>query len=296
MAHHIPVLAKQILHDWVIPQVKQNHLLLTYLDATFGGGGMSKLLLEQGISVVGCDRDRIGTGEAVAELNGERFKFIHCAFGQLVQKIPQDTLFDGMLMDLGMSNMQLKDAKRGFSFMIDGPLDMRMDTSESGVLITAAQVLREVSESELADIIWRYGEEPWADRIAKAIVHKRRLRDISSTHQLARIVQEVIPKRHSKGYEIHPATKTFQALRIYINRELEELEEGLAAARKLVRPGGYLYVISFHSLEDRIVKREMEKNEWNVMTKKPIIPTAEEVEENIQSRSAKLRIATRTDH
>jgi 16S rRNA (cytosine1402-N4)-methyltransferase len=194
---------------------------------------------------------------------------------------------DGMLADIGVSSLQLDEASRGFSFMADGILDMRMDT-RSGP--TAAQVVNEASERELADLIYEYGEERRSRQIARAIV---RGRPVTTTAQLARIVASAAPAM--KQDRIHPATRTFQALRIQVNRELDEIKALMEAAPKLLKPSGRLVVISFHSLEDRIVKDSLRegahKGLWAVLTKKPAVAGEEEIERNPRSRSAKLRAA-----
>jgi 16S rRNA (cytosine1402-N4)-methyltransferase len=197
---------------------------------------------------------------------------------------------DGVLADVGVSSLQLDEASRGFSFMADGVLDMRMDTRRGP---TAAQVVNEASERELADLIYEYGEERRSRRIARAIV---RGRPVTTTGQLARIVASAAPAM--KQDRIHPATRTFQALRIHVNRELDEIKALLEAAPKLLKPSGRLVVISFHSLEDRIVKdglREGAHNGiWTMLTKKPVVAGEEEIEQNPRSRSAKLRAGERT--
>jgi 16S rRNA (cytosine1402-N4)-methyltransferase len=194
---------------------------------------------------------------------------------------------DGLLADFGVSSLQLNEAERGFSFMADGPLDMRMDT-RSGP--TAAQVVNEASERELADLIYEYGEEGGSRRIARAIV---RGRPVTTTGQLARIVAPAA--RPMNPGHIHPATKTFQALRIYVNRELDEIRALLEAAPKLLKPSARLVVISFHSLEDRIAKDNLREGArqgiWEILTKKPVTASEEEIERNPRSRSAKLRAA-----
>jgi 16S rRNA (cytosine1402-N4)-methyltransferase len=194
---------------------------------------------------------------------------------------------DGILADFGVSSLQLDEAARGFSFMADGPLDMRMDT-RSGP--TAAQVVNEAKEHELADLIYEYGEERRSRRIARAIV---RGRQITTTGQLARIVASAAPAM--KQDRIHPATRTFQALRIYVNRELDEIQALMEAAPTLLKPSGRLAVISFHSLEDRIVKDSLRQGAqqgiWTILTKKPAVAGEEEIERNPRARSAKLRAA-----
>jgi 16S rRNA (cytosine1402-N4)-methyltransferase len=226
--------------------------------------------------------EELGDQAPVVELIGEAFSAVplHVGPGSL----------DGLLADIGVSSMQLDEASRGFSFMADGILDMRMDT-RSGA--TAAQVVNEASERELADLIYEYGEERRSRRIARAIV---RGRPIATTGQLARIVAQAAPAM--KQDRIHAATRTFQALRIHVNRELDEIKALVEAAPKLLKPSGRLVVIDFHSLEDRILKDSLRdgahKGIWTVLTKKPVTAGEEEIEQNPRSRSAKLRAAEKT--
>jgi 16S rRNA (cytosine1402-N4)-methyltransferase len=197
---------------------------------------------------------------------------------------------DGLFADFGVSSLQLDEAERGFSFMADGPLDMRMDT-RSG--LTATQVVNEANERELADLIYEYGEERRSRRIARAIV---RGRPVTTTGQLSRIVTSAAPAM--KQAHIHPATRTFQALRIYVNQELDEIRALMEAAPKLLKPSGRLVVISFHSLEDRIAKDSLREGArqgiWEILSKKPVTAGEEELQRNPRSRSAKLRAAERT--
>jgi 16S rRNA (cytosine1402-N4)-methyltransferase len=271
------------------------------LDARVGLAGHSSEIVRRlggAGRLVGFDRDpqalalakerldgvceELGGQAPAIELIGEAFSAapLHVAPGSL----------DGILADVGVSSLQLDDASRGFSFMADAVLDMRMDT-RSGM--TAAQVVNEASERELADLIYEYGEERRSRRIARAIV---RGRPVTTTGQLARIVASAAPAM--KQDRIHPATRTFQALRIHVNRELDEIKALMEAAPKLLKPSGRLVVISFHSLEDRIVKdglREGAHNGiWTMLTKKPVVAGEEEIEQNPRSRSAKLRAAERT--
>jgi 16S rRNA (cytosine1402-N4)-methyltransferase len=205
----------------------------------------------------------------------------------------QPASVDGLLADFGVSSLQLDEAARGFSFMADGPLDMRMDTrGDTRSNLTAAQVVNEANERELADLIYEYGEERRSRRIARAIV---RGRPVTTTGQLSRIVTSAAPTM--KQAHIHPATRTFQALRIYVNRELDEIRALLEAAPALLKPSGRLVVISFHSLEDRIAKDSLREGArqgiWEILTRKPVTAGEEELERNPRSRSAKLRAAER---
>jgi 16S rRNA (cytosine1402-N4)-methyltransferase len=215
-----------------------------------------------------------------------RVTLIGEAFSSVVRHVEPNSV-DGLLADFGVSSLQLDEAARGFSFMADGPLDMRMDT-RSGP--TAAQVVNEASERELADLVYEYGEERRSRRIARAIV---RGRPVATTGQLARIVASAAPAM--KQEHIHPATRTFQALRIYVNRELDEIRALLEAAPRLLKPSARLVVISFHSLEDRIAKDSMREGArqgiWEILTKKPVTAGEEELDRNPRSRSAKLRAA-----
>ncbi|HWG20701.1 MAG TPA: 16S rRNA (cytosine(1402)-N(4))-methyltransferase RsmH [Terracidiphilus sp.] len=227
-------------------------------------------------------REELGSQAPRVVLIGEAFSSapLHVAAGSV----------DALLADFGVSSLQLDEATRGFSFMAEGPLDMRMDTRRDE---TAAQVVNEASERELADLIYEYGEERRSRRIARAIV---RGRPMTTTGQLAQIVRSAAPAM--KQDRIHPATRTFQALRIYVNRELDEIRALMEAAPKLLKPSGRLAVISFHSLEDRIVKDSLRdgarKGIWTILTKKPVTAGEEEMERNPRSRSAKLRAGERT--
>jgi 16S rRNA (cytosine1402-N4)-methyltransferase len=211
------------------------------------------------------------------------------AFSSVTRHL-QPASVDGLLADFGVSSLQLDEAERGFSFMADGPLDMRMDT-RSG--LTAAQVVNEASERELADLVYQFGEERRSRRIARAIV---RGRPIATTGQLARIVAQAAPAM--KQERIHPATRTFQALRIHINHELDEIQALMEAAPRLLKHSARLVVISFHSLEDRIAKDSLREGArqgiWEILTKKPVTAGEEEIERNPRSRSAKLRAGERT--
>ena len=248
--------------------------------------------------LIGFDRDPEALELAKARLDqvaaelGDRapdIKLIGEAFSSISRHLEPGSL-DGILADFGVSSLQLDEARRGFSFMADGPLDMRQDT-RSGP--TAEQVVNGASERELADLIYEYGDERRSRRIARAIV---RGRPVTTTGQLARIVAAAAPPM--KKDKIHPATRTFQALRIYVNRELDEIRELLEAAPRLLKPSGRLVVISFHSLEDRIAKDMLReyahKKIFELLTKKPVTASEEEVDRNPRSRSAKLRAAEKT--
>ena len=270
----------------------------TVVDCTLGlaghAAGIARLLGPQG-HLIGFDRDPVAMALAkekldkvCAELGSQapQVTLIGEAFSSVAKHLQPNSV-DGLLADFGVSSMQLDEADRGFSFQADGPLDMRMDT-RSGP--TAAQVVNEASERELADLIYEYGEERRSRRIARAIV---RGRPVTTTGQLARIVASAAPAM--KQERINPATKTFQALRIYVNRELDEISTLLEAAPRLLKPSARLAVISFHSLEDRIAKDSLREGArqgiWEILTRKPVTAGEEELERNPRSRSAKLRAA-----
>jgi 16S rRNA (cytosine1402-N4)-methyltransferase len=272
----------------------------TIVDCTLGlaghAAGIARLLGREG-HLVGFDRDpealalaKERLGQVCAELASQapRVTLIGEAFSAAPMHL-QPASIDGLLADFGVSSLQLDEAARGFSFMAEGPLDMRMDT-RSGP--TAAQVVNEASERELADLIYELSEERRSRRIARAIV---RGRPVTTTGQLARIVAQAAPAM--KQDRIHPATRTFQALRITVNQELDEIRALLEAAPRLLKPSGRIAVISFHSLEDRIVKDSLREGArhgvWEILTRKPVIAGEEEMDRNPRSRSAKLRAAER---
>ena len=270
-----------------------------FVDCTVGMGGHAHALLDGGASrLIGLDRDPAALAHAKEALAayGDRVALVHSdyrAFERVLDAQGVATV-DGMLADLGVSSMQLDAEGRGFSFRRDEPLDMRMDTTAAP---TAAEALRDVDEGALADLIYEFGEERHSRRIARAIVRARAERPIDTTGQLADIVRRAIPR---KGYSrIDPATRTFQAIRIWVNRELEGLDAFLAAAAGRLGAGGRLAVITFHSLEDRIVKHTFRalqaEGRVRVLTKRPIVPSEAEVERNARARSAKLRAVERAE-
>lgn len=293
---HVPVLYQQVM-EFLAPRPGG-----VYVDCTLGFAGhacgVAQCLGAEG-HLIGLDRD-----PQALEMARQRLDALAVELGAAMPKV---TLYgepfsrvgtllagmevDGILADFGVSSMQLDQPERGFSFQADGPLDMRQDTRQP---LTAEQVVNEMDEKQLANLIYEYGEERRSWRIARAIV---RARPITSTGQLARVVagsaQAVSKER------IHPATRTFQALRIYVNRELEEMEALLKAAPKLLKPGGRMVAISFHSLEDRIVKDAFREGAaagiWDVLTKKPVTAEQEEMARNPRARSAKLRAAARSE-
>ncbi len=286
-----------------------------YLDGTLGGGGHSELILEasgpDGM-LYGIDRDPSALTAAGERLNrfARRFRPLQGSFGDMAALLAGQgvTAVDGVLLDLGVSSPQLDRAERGFSFRAEGPLDMRMDPSQGE---TAAELLNSLPERELERIIKGYGEERWARKIAQRIVVSRQERPFETTQQLAELVGRTIPRRFQEE-RIHPATRTFQALRILVNGELEQVEQGVAAAISLLRPGGRLVMISFHSLEDRIVKQRLRDAATGcrcprqlpqcvcgqvplvrILTGRPVVAGGSELEANPRSRSAKLRAAER---
>jgi 16S rRNA (cytosine1402-N4)-methyltransferase len=296
---HIPVLGREAAGFLNPSQNKR------YIDATFGAGGYSKLLLAANSRVLGLDRDRtaILLGAGLVEQSAGRLELIEANFSELADVAGGPV--DGVVFDLGVSSMQLDTAERGFSFRHDGPLDMRM----GGDGPNAADLVANANERDLADIIFQLGEERHSRAVARAIVKARSETPIATTKQLADIIASVV--RH-KPADIHPATRTFQALRMFVNDELGELVAGLAAAERVLKPGGRLAVVSFHSLEDRIVKSflndrsatgagsrhrpEVKRAEptFSVLTRRVVTPGDEEVASNPRARSAKLRAAERT--
>jgi 16S rRNA (cytosine1402-N4)-methyltransferase len=300
---HVPVLLKEAI-DFLA--VKRGG---TYLDATVGLGGHSyeiaKRLGAPG-HLIGFDKDAAALRRAEEVLSSQfsvlsksaveqnldwpTVTLIHASFAEVGTRIEAASL-DGMMADLGISSLQLGDPARGFSFQAEGPLDMRMNTMSGE---TAEQVVNHIDERELADVIYEFGEERRSRRIARAIVRSRPIR---TTTQLVEVVSAAARPMKWKHERIHPATRTFQALRIFVNRELDDLKALLEAAPRVLKPGGRLVVISFHSLEDRIVKdamREGAKNmRFRLLTKKPLVASEDEIERNPRSRSAKMRAAER---
>lgn len=301
---HVPVLLQAVLDGLQVRPGGQ------YIDATVGGGGHAASILKASSPdgrLLGMDRDPSAVEMAGLRLAAwvERVVLVHRSFDHLaeVARAHQFVPVDGILFDLGFSSLQLADASRGFSFMAEGPLDMRFDPQANDP--TAADLLNELPVEELAELIYRYGEEKRARRIAETIVAARPLR---TTRDLVAVIERVMQRRE----RIHPATRTFQALRIAVNDELATLEAALPQAVEMLAPGGRLVVISFHSLEDRLVKRFMRRESQDcicppgapvctcrhratlrLITRKPVRPTAEEVAANPRSRSARLRVAER---
>ena len=262
----------------------------TVVDMTVGSGGHAAALLEAGVSrLVGVDRDPEALALARERLSafGDRVRLV----GALFSEVDEDVVggrADGVLFDLGVSSMQLDRPERGFGYRVDGPLDMRMGEGSGAAAPSAADLVNGLPERDLADLIFRFGEEPRSRRIAAAIVRRRPIR---TTDQLTGIIVGAVGKRPGGP---HPARRTFQALRIAVNRELEELTAALPPAAGLLGPGGRMVVISYQSLEDGIVKRAFRDDDrLRILTKKPMVPTAEERARNPRSRSAKLRAAER---
>lgn len=277
---HISVLATELISGIAI---KPGGI---YLDATVGGGGHTRLILQtvSDSQVIAIDRDQDAINAAknnLAEFT-ERLTFWH---GNFAEYQPKNLTFDGIIADLGVSSFHLDTGSRGFSFRQEAELDMRMDQREN---LTAADIINEWEEPELADIFYKYGEERLSRRIAKQIVEKR---PFKTTTELANEIFHSVPRSYRYG-RIHPATRVFQALRIVVNQELASLENFLKTAPKWLKPGGRIGIISFHSLEDRIVKHSFKESPiLQVITKKPITPQEAELQQNQRSRSAKLRIA-----
>jgi 16S rRNA (cytosine1402-N4)-methyltransferase len=305
IAEHVPVLYKEVL-AWLQPRPDGR-----YIDATLGGGGHASGILAASAPngrLLGLDADpeAIAFASDILRPFGERV-VLKAANARHLEAIARPLGFsqvDGVLLDLGLSSRQLADAERGFSFSQDGPLDMRLNSSQGQ---NAADLVNHLPETELADLLWHYGEERHSRRIARAIVAGRPL---TTTGQLADLVVQTVGRRE----KIHPATRTFQALRIAVNDELEALDQALPQARDLLRPGGRVAVIAFHSLEDRLVKRFYQRESRDclcppevlvcvcehqaslrVLTSKPVRPTADEIARNPRSRSARLRVAERLD-
>lgn len=304
-ARHIPVLARPAIEHL---QVRDGGV---YIDGTFGAGGYTRAILDAAkAQVIGIDRDQsaVARGAGLVEASGGRLTLVEDRFSSL-DTVARERGFeavDGVVLDLGVSSMQLDEAERGFSFRLDGPLDMRMGKSGP----SAADVVAAASERDLANIIFLLGEERHSRAVARAIVAERSKAPILTTGALADIVGRVVRTRPG---DIHPATRTFQALRIFVNDELGELAAGLVAAERILKPGGRLVVVSFHSLEDRMVKTFLAErgraqarsrhlpeidappSTFSIVTKRPVVADDAETASNPRARSAKLRAGERTD-
>jgi len=308
---HLPVLANEVI-EMLAPVPGSLHI-----DATLGGGGHTERILEAANPdgrLLGIDADPAAIGRVEARLGprfGGRLVLRHANFGQLATVAPEAGFpsVDGCLFDLGLSSYQLADRERGFGFRAGGPLDMRFDVSRGA---PAAELLATLDAAELTALFRRYGEEPKAPRIARAIVEARRVAPIATAEELAALVERVAPPNPRLRRRTHPATRVFQALRIAVNEELEALQAGLAAALDLLHPGGRLVVLSYHSLEDRIVKRFFQAERrgcvcppevpvcvcgrnprLRLVTSPSLTPTEAEVAANPRARSARLRAAER---
>lgn len=309
IVRHIPVMLPDVL-DALQPRPHE-----TYIDGTFGAGGYTRALLEKDdCRVVAFDRDpiAIAAGAALVEAFAPRLTLLHRPFGEMAEAIQEIGVeaVDGVVLDIGVSSMQIDQAERGFSFQSDGPLDMRMSCEGP----SAADVVNGFEEEQIADIVYEYGEERRSRAIARAIVKARTVAPLTRTKDLADLVLRVFHGRKEDGR--HPATRTFQGLRIFVNDELGELERALGAAEKILRPGGRLVLVTFHSLEDRIVKRFLaersgkvdqgsrylpQKNvqlsppSFRLVNSRPLTPQKGELDVNPRARSARLRAAIRTD-
>jgi 16S rRNA (cytosine1402-N4)-methyltransferase len=298
---HYPVLLCEIIENLQPANGKK------YLDCTFGAGGYTKAILGRAncfVKALDQDPTVFKYAEELAIKYQERFEFVQGNFAN-IKELSRGEKYEGVVVDLGVSSMQLDEKERGFSFMREGNLDMRMSTSG----YSAADFIANASEEEIAEVIYKYGEEVQSRQIAKMIVQERQKEPITTTVRLAEIVRKSMHYRKSK---IDPATKTFQAIRIYINKELENLESFLSNLNDILNPGARILIVSFHSLEDSIVKtffkehslkkvarskyapepENYDENKWlKIISKKPILPTAREIKENHRSRSARLRVA-----
>lgn len=307
-APHLPVLLAEVIAA-IDPRDGGR-----YLDGTFGAGGYCRAILAAAPNchLRGIDRDPTAAarGQALEAETSGRFTFVPGRFGEMASLLGEDAIgtLDGIVLDIGVSSMQIDEAERGFSFSKDGPLDMRMERSGPD----AADIVNTTPEADLANILYRYGEERLSRRIARAIVEARKEQPFRRTGELATLVRKVVP-RHPDG--IDPATRTFQALRIAVNDELGELERGLAAAESLLAPGGRLVVVTFHSLEDRIVKDFLRdrsgaaalpsrhlphggagpRPSFTLIQRRAVRPGEDELARNPRARSARLRAAARTE-
>jgi len=308
-APHIPVMLKEVL---AALSPKDGEI---YVDGTFGAGGYTSAFLDKAdCRVIALDRDTtaLAAGEKLRKKYGDRLALVYGRFGDADDLVRGEGVesVDGFVLDVGVSSMQIDQAARGFSFRFDGPLDMRMDQQGGGP--TAADIVNSYEEKELADLIYQYGDERHSRRIARAIVKARAEEPVTTTGRLADIVRSAVPKSKKDG--IDPATRTFQALRIYVNDELGELQRALSAAEGLLGEGGRLVIVSFHSLEDGLVKKFLRersgqesrgsrylpetqtRDDWTFTMdeRKAVLPSDEEADINPRARSARLRVAVRT--
>ena len=301
-APHIPVLLNEVIEN-IAPKDGG-----VYVDGTFGAGGYTRAVLDAAnctVYAIDRDPDAIREGQKLVNAYKGRLHLLHGTFGEMADLVRGEGVdfVDGVMLDIGVSSMQIDRAERGFSFQKDGALDMRM--SQNG--LSAADVLNTFNEREIADIIYKYGEERFSRRIAAAVVERRKTAPFKTTLEFADVIRRVVPHKRE---DIDPATRSFQALRIYVNDELGQLESGLSAAHDLLKAGGRMAIVSFHSLEDRIVKTFMQEKSGKtanpsrympavekqaatleILTKKPILPTESETNVNPRARSARLRVA-----
>jgi 16S rRNA (cytosine1402-N4)-methyltransferase len=309
--HHIPVMVSEVIHYLNVRPGK------IYVDCTLGGGGHSGAIIDRMMPegfLVGIDQDKdaINNAKKVLSAYGPQIALFHDNFVNIKSVLAQLNIpkVDGILADLGVSFYQLAQSDRGFTFQKDEPLDMRMDNTS---VLTAGDIVNTADEKELSDIFFRYGEERWSRRIASNIVKERKVKAIKTSFDLVRIISDSIPKKFiSRPQRIHPATRVFMALRIAVNQELERLESFLDVAADILNPAGRLCILSFHSLEDRIVKHKIKalergctcpptfpqcvcraEKKLRFLTKKPVRPTEQEVEINPMARSTRLRAAER---
>ena len=287
---HYPVMHEEVLENLTLPADRPSVLI----DCTTGEGGHTKLFLDKYplLTVFGLDRDSEIQKKAIERMKeyGDRFRPVNTWFNDYLSERDTESA-DAILFDLGISIFHYEESERGFSFRKDEELDMRLDTSQS---LSAETIVNEYGEEALADVIYKYGEERYSRRIARAVCEKRREKRIVTSKELADIIWSCVPREYRYGH-LHPATRTFQALRIEVNRELDRIEPALTEALRVLNKGGRVAVITFHSLEDRIVKwtfkdREQKYGDIKILTKKPIVPSDKECDENPPSRSSKLRI------
>lgn len=303
---HIPVLLNEVVES-IAPKDGG-----VYVDGTFGAGGYTRAVLDAAdctVYAIDRDPDAIREGQKLVDAYKGRLHLLHGTFGEMAELVRGEGVdfVDGVMLDIGVSSMQIDRVERGFSFQKDGALDMRM--SQNG--LSAADVLNTFGEREIADIIYKYGEERFSRRIAAAVVEQRKTAPFKTTLEFADLIRRTVPHKRE---DIDPATRSFQALRIYVNDELGQLESGLSAAHDLLKAGGRMAVVSFHSLEDRIVKTFMQEKSGKTanpsrympvvekqaatlktITKKPILPTESETKFNPRARSARLRVAEKTE-
>lgn len=303
---HIPVLLNEVVES-IAPKGGG-----VYVDGTFGAGGYTRAVLDAAdctVYAIDRDPDAIREGQKLVDAYKGRLHLLHGTFGEMAELVRGEGVdfVDGVMLDIGVSSMQIDRAERGFSFQKDGALDMRM--SQNG--LSAADVLNTFGEREIADIIYKYGEERFSRRIAAAVVEQRKTAPFKTTLEFADLIRRTVPHKRE---DIDPATRSFQALRIYVNDELGQLESGLSAAHDLLKAGGRMAIVSFHSLEDRIVKTFMQEKSGKTanpsrympvvekqaatlktITKKPILTTESETKFNPRARSARLRVAEKTE-